>query len=78
MEINILFIPEHIPGYTGHVTGIETSQPTGHDIFGTSYAKATSQAIKGNITDFLVGPDEDMDMVGRQRGVNYEVLRWGW
>ena len=35
-------------------------------------------AIKGNITDFLVGPDEDMDMVGRQRGVNYEVLRWGW
>ena len=42
--------PEHIPGYTGHVTGIETSQPTGHDIFGTSYAKATSQAIKGNIT----------------------------
>ena len=35
-------------------------------------------AIKGNITDFLVGPEEDMDMVGRQRGVNYEVLRWGW
>ncbi len=35
-------------------------------------------AIKGNITDFLVGPNEDMDMVGRQRGVNYEVLRWGW
>ena len=34
--------------------------------------------IKGNITDFLVGPEEDMDMVGRQRGVDYEVLRWGW
>ena len=35
-------------------------------------------AIKGNIMDFLVGEDDDMDVVGRQRGVNYEVLRWGW
>ena len=35
-------------------------------------------AIKGNIMDFLVGPNDDMDIVGRQRGVNYEVLRWGW
>ena len=34
--------------------------------------------IKGNIMDFLVSPEEDMDIVGRQRGVNYEVLRWGW
>ena len=34
--------------------------------------------IKGNIMDFLVGPEDDMDVVGRQRGVNYEVLRWGW
>ena len=35
-------------------------------------------AIKGNIMDFLVGEDDDMDVVGRQRGVNYKVLRWGW
>ena len=35
-------------------------------------------AIKGNIMDFLVGESDDMDVVGRQRGVNYEVLRWGW
>jgi hypothetical protein len=39
--------PEHIPGYTGHVTGIETSNKKGSDIFGTSYSKATSIAIKG-------------------------------
>lgn len=35
-------------------------------------------AIKGNIMDFLVGPNDDMDVVGRQRNVNYEVMRWGW
>ena len=35
-------------------------------------------AIKGNIMDFLVGENDDMDVVGRQRGVNYEVVRWGW
>ena len=35
-------------------------------------------AIKGNIMDFLVTENDDMDIVGRQRGVHYEVLRWGW
>ena len=35
-------------------------------------------AIKGNIMDFLVSETDDMDVIGRQRGVNYEVLRWGW
>ena len=35
-------------------------------------------AIKGNIMDFLMAEDEDMDIVGRQYNVNYEVLRWGW
>ena len=35
-------------------------------------------AIKGNIMDFLVGENDDMDVVGRQRGVNYEIIRWGW
>lgn len=35
-------------------------------------------AIKGNIMDFLVSESYDMNIVGRQRNVNYEVLRWGW
>ncbi len=35
-------------------------------------------AIKGNIMDFLVSETDDMDIIGRQRGVHYELLRWGW
>ena len=35
-------------------------------------------AIKGNIMDFLVTETDDMDIVGRQRNVHYEILRWGW
>lgn len=35
-------------------------------------------AIKGNIMDFLVSETDNMDVVGRQHNVNYEVLRWGW
>lgn len=35
-------------------------------------------AIKGNIMDFLVTENDNMDIVGRQKNVNYEVLRWGW
>lgn len=35
-------------------------------------------AIKGNIMDFLVTETDDMDIVGRQRNVRYEIIRWGW
>lgn len=35
-------------------------------------------AIKGNIMDFLVTETDNMDIVGRQKNVHYEVLRWGW
>ena len=35
-------------------------------------------AIKGNIMDFLVTENDNLDIVGRQKNVNYEVLRWGW
>lgn len=35
-------------------------------------------AIKGNIMDFLVSEKDNMDIVGRQRNVHYELLRWGW
>lgn len=40
--------PEHIPGYTGHLTGIETTTKKGSTIFGQSYAKASSVAVKGD------------------------------
>ena len=39
--------PEHIPGYTGHITGIESNLKKGSNIYGTSYSKASSIAIKG-------------------------------
>lgn len=35
-------------------------------------------AIKGNIMDFLVTETDDTNVVGRQRNVKYEILRWGW
>ena len=35
-------------------------------------------AIKGNIMDFLVTETDDMDIIGRQRNVRYEIIRWGW
>lgn len=35
-------------------------------------------AIKGNIMDFLVSEVEDSDIIGRQKNVHYEILRWGW
>lgn len=35
-------------------------------------------AIRGNIMDFLVTEADDMDIVGRQHNVHYEILRWGW
>ena len=34
--------------------------------------------IKGNIMDFLMTENDDMDIVGRQHNVNYEIIRWGW
>ncbi len=34
--------------------------------------------IKGNIIDYLVAEYDNMNIVGRQRNVNYEILRWGW
>ena len=39
--------PEHIPGYTGHITGIESNLKKGSNIYGTTYSKASSIAIKG-------------------------------
>lgn len=35
-------------------------------------------AIKGNIMDFLISETDNSHVVGRQRNVKYEILRWGW
>ena len=45
--------PEHIPGYTGHITGIESNLKKGSNIYGTSYSKASSVAIKGSFCNMI-------------------------
>ena len=35
-------------------------------------------AINGLITDLLVTESFNLDIVGRQRNAQYEILRWGW
>lgn len=35
-------------------------------------------AIKGNIIDFLVSEVDSTDIIGRQKDVHYEIIRWGW
>ncbi len=35
-------------------------------------------AIQGTIIDFLVSDMDNMDAIGRQQNVHYEILRWGW
>lgn len=51
--------PEHIPGYTGHLTGIEPAGKKGCPIFGTSYSKASAISVKGNYNkDIDIPPEE--------------------
>ena len=35
-------------------------------------------AIQGNIMDFLIAETDDPSIVGRQKNVQYEIIRWGW
>lgn len=35
-------------------------------------------AIKGLITDLLFKDEKSAKFVGRQRDVNYKIIRWGW
>lgn len=35
-------------------------------------------AIVGNIIDFLVTSETDSYAIGRQRDVNFTIVRWGW
>ena len=51
--------PEHVPGYTGHLTGVERGGKKGCPIFGTSYAKSSAISIKGNFNKDIDVPPED-------------------
>ena len=73
-KIRILAADPHIPcGTIMQITNVSFSN---EPIIGIVLDRGG--AIKGNITDFLVTENDDMDIVGRQKNVNYEVLRWGW
>lgn len=73
-EIRILAADPHIP--CGTIVSFSNVSFSSEPIIGIVLDRGG--AIKGNIMDFLVGPNDDMDVVGRQRGVHYEILRWGY
>ena len=73
-SIRILAADPNIP--CGTVVKITNVSFTDEEIIGIVLDRGG--LIKGNIMDFLVGENDDMDVVGRQRGVKYEVMRWGW
>ena len=73
-KIRILAADPHIP--CGTIIKITNVSFSTEPIVGIVLDRGG--AIKGNIIDFLVSETDDMDVVGRQREVNYEVLRWGW
>lgn len=35
-------------------------------------------AITGNIIDYLVASERDSSTVGRQKNIQFEIIRWGW
>ena len=73
-KIRIMAADPNIP--CGTVVKITNVTFTNEEIIGIVLDRGG--AIKGNIMDFLVGENDNMDIVGRQRNVNYEVVRWGW
>lgn len=73
-KVRILAADRNIP--CGTIVKITNVDFTNDEIIGIVLDRGG--AIKGNIMDFLMSEDDDLDIVGRQRNVNYEVARWGW
>ena len=73
-QIRILAADPNIP--CGTIVKMSNVTFSNDEIFGIVLDRGG--AIKGNIMDFLMDESEDMDTVGRQFDVNYEVVRWGW
>ena len=71
-RIRILAADPHIP--CGTIVKINNVSFTNDEIIGIVLDRGG--LIKGNIMDFLVGENDDMDVVGRQRNVQYEIVRW--
>lgn len=72
--VSILAADYAIP--CGSMIKINNLSYTNEDVYGIVLDRGG--AIKGNIIDFLVPSEKDSDFIGRQRNVNFEIVRWGW
>lgn len=73
-KIRILAADPNIP--CGTIVRVTNVTFTNDEIIGIVLDRGG--AIKGNIMDFLVGLNDDMNIVGRQKAAHYEILRWGF
>ena len=73
-SVRILAADSAIP--CGSMIKINNLSYTNDDVYGIVLDRGG--AIKGNIIDFLVASEADSDSVGRQKNVNFEIVRWGW
>jgi len=73
-SVRILAADRRIPcGSIIKITGVTFSN---EEIYGIVLDRGS--AIVGNIIDFLVPLEKDGYSIGRQYGVSFEIVRWGW
>lgn len=72
--VRILAADSRIP--CGSIVKISNVTFTTEEIFGIVLDRGS--AIQGNIMDFLVASESDGFAIGRQKGVQFEIVRWGW
>ncbi len=72
--VRILAADSRIP--CGSIVKITNVTFSTEEIFGIVLDRGS--AIVGNIMDFLVASENDGFAIGRQRGVQFEIVRWGW
>lgn len=73
-KVSILAADPAIP--CGSMIKINNLSYTKDDVYGIVLDRGG--VIKGNIIDYLVSSESNSDYVGRQRNVNFEIVRWGW
>lgn len=73
-SVSILAADPAIP--CGTMIKISNLSYTDDDVYGIVLDRGG--VIKGNIIDFLVVSEGASDYIGRQKNVNFEIVRWGW
>jgi len=72
--VRILAADKHIP--CGSIIEIKNVTFSNEPIYGIVLDRGG--VIVGNIIDFLVVSEADSYSIGRQRDVNFTIVRWGW